>query len=286
MKQLPEDFKNCSSLTPLTEQTGLTPAVKQIHNVLHTPQVGQCTPEEVFNAVKQGYYKAYADTGFKMVGTEEEIDQTAIYQITQVAKYVREIFAGMRLGEIPICFDRGIRKHYGDYMGLSVVTLYQFIDGYIKHQDRQNALLELYRVKNLPGEPTAKEIFDLAKSNALHTLKEVRDGRDINYIAAVVYDFLDRLGMIDFTTQEKRDMMTEARRITTLEYTTKKIDPVKRIDQAWILEALIDPTKPQQNIENMLKWRAKALALKTYLEGVILEEVDFDKLIESKRNHD
>lgn len=282
MKQLPEDFKNCHTIK-IGSNEQLSAPVKEIRNVLDTTQLSQASPEEIFNAIKAAYYKAFADTGFKMVGTDQEIDQNAMYQITEIMKYITPVYGGMRLGEIQIAVNRGIRKVYGDYMGLSVVTFFSFFDGYIKHQDRQNALLDLYRVRNAPGEPTRAEAYDLAKSNALHTLKEVREGRNINYIGAVVYDFLDTLGLIDFDNEEKRAMYQEVRRVAEMEFSSPKIDRTKRLDAVWILEALQDPSKPQENIVNILKWRAKALALKKFLEGVILNDVDLDELIESKK---
>lgn len=273
-------------LASATVGASLAPAVNEVFSALDTATVSQSLPPEVYNAVKLGLVKAFADTGYKINGTKDEITQQTDYMINEVRKDITKLYPAIRLGEIQVAFKRGVRKEYGEYMGLSVVSFLGFIAGYIKDETRKQALIEKNKLKEEPAYiPTFDQVYDIAKSNALNALKDVENGKDITFSGNVVYDFLEGIGLIDLDREAIIEIRKEARQLIFASFENKvELDRFKRIDNALIIEALLDPTKPQDKVKHLIRSRAKCMALKTFLQGVLLEGTDLAEMIESKRS--
>lgn len=274
-----------TGLSVIDSSIGMTPAVKEIYEALNTELVSNSLPPSIFNAIKVGVAKSYADTGFNIPGTDEEKRQSQEYLIMEVMKYIRKMYQGLRLGEIPIAFAAGIRKEYGDYMGLSVLSFCNFVDGYIKDQARKNALLEKGKLMIEESRiPDYNEVFDTAKGNALKALSDLKACNELGLYSGVVHDFLETIGLIDLEDDEIKELKAEARQLILLEYANKvEPDKFKRINNQIIIEALIGKDN-QDKVKHLINIKAKMLALKAYLQSIIFDEVDFDELIESKRD--
>jgi hypothetical protein len=193
----------------------------------------------------------------------------------------------IRENEINIAFTRGVLGEYGDFKGLSVVTFIGFLKSYLKDEERQR-IIALSMVK--PEEkkiPTAEEVFEMAKGNALKALNDVKIGRDITLSGSAVYDWLSLLGVISLSTEEKNESMDEAKSQLIEEYTHKNMtetDRFKRIDNTTIIDTLNSDYKSSQDVHKKLIRRAKTISLKYFLQGIIVSEENFDELIESKRS--
>jgi hypothetical protein len=100
---------------------------------------------------------------------------------------------------------------------------------------------------------------------------------------------LDRLKLINFTTDEKYDMLADAVRslIKELEFKltisrmTERAEIKKDITD--LKQSIIKRVPLNDRLICLAKLRAKALALDAFLSNIIMEETDLAVLIESKK---
>lgn len=281
-------IKTNSDLSVSGYTDDLSPSVNEIIIALSSTLVAAALPPEIFNAIKVGVAKSYADTGFSIHGTEKEQQQSQEYLILEIMRYVRKMHHGLRINEIPIAFSRGIRKQYGDFMGLSVISFCNFIDGYVKDKDRQTALFEKNKLAVEKDRiPTYDEIFDTAKGNALRALADVKALKEVGLYAGVVHDFLETLGLIILKDEDIKAYRSQARELTVAEYAeknTRELDKFKRIDNQTIINALMKLEGTNQDkVKHLISYKAKSLALTDFLRSVILDKIELSEVIESKR---
>lgn len=265
--------------------------VREIVEMLNTEKVGSVASTKVYNTALAGIAKSFADTGFTISGTEKEVKESQNYLVTEVTEYIRKRYPALRLGEIPVAFARGIRKQYGDYMGLSVLSFTNFIDGYVKDEDRKKALAELAKLQSGHEEqlPAWDKVYDMSKSNAMRAVSEVETGKSIFLYGHIVYDFLDALELIEFSVDEKKQFYSDAYTMILNERRAAReteFDKFRRDN----LQSLVDIMERNDTEElkrrketEIIKSRAKCLSLKRYLESILFEEVDLEAVIEGKR---
>ncbi|MCR8558327.1 hypothetical protein KXD93_11760 [Mucilaginibacter sp. BJC16-A38] len=239
---------------------------------------------DLFTTVLAAVAKAFADTNTKEI-SEADCD----YMVNVLTDNIIKYHPAIRLTEIPEAIALGIRGRYGEFYGLSVVTILKFIEQYLLSENRTTIVKE--RViddipKPVPGLQTQ---FETAKQNALYALQRKKDKKDNSTIATAVYDFLDRVKLIHFTTAEKQDMMTDAVRelIEELKYKLLISAYIERAAIKKDIEAytavITEHSAVNDRLFTLAKMRAKKLALDAFLNGVILDEADLDKMIEEKR---
>lgn len=276
---------------PMQISTSVPHPVREICEMLTTERVGGTLIPRVYNTVLEGIAKSFADTGFSIAGSEQEVQQSQAYLVTEVTAYIRKRYTALRLGEIPVAFARGIRKQYGDYMGLSVLSFCNFIDGYVKDEDRKKALAELAKLKSGHEEqlPAWDKVYDMSKSNAMRAISEVETGKSIFLYGAIVYDFLDALGLMEFSVEEKKQFYSDAYTMILNERRAAReteFDKFRRDNLQSIVDLMerndTEELKRRKETE-IIKNRAKCLSLKSYLEAILFEETDLEAIIEGKR---
>lgn len=234
----------------------------------------------LFNIFKHSINRAYL-----LIRYEAPLELQLI--IDETMKLAQNNYGTIREGEVEIALTRGALGDYGtDFKGLSVVTFIGFIKAYLKEETRSQLLAAQVKQYD-PEPPTYNEIFDMAKGNALKALNDVKTGRDITLSGSAVYDWLSGLGLIEFTGKEKKEFFEEARLDLVNEYGMKNInetDRYKRIDNKMIIDSLNSEAPVSEDIYKKVLSRAKCLTLRAFLEGIIIEEIDLDSLIETKRD--
>lgn len=241
----------------------------EIFNVLDGKLVRDLSDRELFENMRGLITEAYTVTGHNLPEGQE-----LVYFVTSVQRDIQAICKTfpVRVTELPIAFNRGVRKEYFDYIGLPVIRFGEFLNKYIAHPDRVEALANRHAKIEPKREPTEEEKFNTAKALALKAYKEVSEGKDITLYGRVVYDFLDGLGLIEFTTAEKKEFYAEAKRLIIRENQIKATGSVdmlllKRIKG--VLESIEEGGEKELIIS-----RSKVLALVSYLQALILEEVE------------
>lgn len=254
-----------------------TPVVKEIYQALQTATVSASLLPDVHYYIKAGVLKSYADLGFKLPIAQPGEHDPVEYLINELVREVKKNYPTLRIGEIGIAFKRGILKEYGDYMGLSVVSFLSFISGYLKDENRKRALIEKNTPKNKVVIPTQDEVFELSKSNALRALSDTRIGKDIHLYGSIVYGFLGGLKLIELSKEEKLEYFELARLDLIAEYREKsevEFDRIKRMDLKTLAASLEDIEGLRKDLKTKIWVRAECLAVKDFLQGVIMEETD------------
>lgn len=268
------------SLKLTNQSTSLSLRDNEVSIALNSPMIKDSDNFTLFEIFKNSITKSYL-----LIRYDSPSELALI--IGETLRIALTNYPNIRENEISIAFTRGVLGEYGDFKGLSVVTFIGFLKSYLKDAERQK-IIALSMVK--PEEkniPSSEEIFNMAKGNALKALDDVKTGRDITISGSAVYDWLSGLGIIMLSTDEKSEILNEAKDELIEEYTHKNMtetDRFKRIDNTTIIQALNLDYKSSHDVHSKLVRRSKAISLKYFLQEIIISDQDLAELIELKRS--
>jgi len=271
--------------TGIVKQTGNNLAATNTGwAILKQDMINKLPKIDVFTVVTMSVARAFVDTNTKEIS---EADRD--YLVNQLTDNIIKHYPAIRLNEIPEAVWQGVRGRFGEYYGLSLVTFELFIEQYLL-SDKRTGL-----VKALPGgdaprlAPGLQTQFETAKENALRALQRKRDKKDLSAMSTSVYNFLDSIKLVEFTTCEKNDMMADATRelIDELKYKQLLVPYIERAaikkDIEAFRNAVTEHTPVTDEQLTLVKMRAKKLALDAFLNNVILESADLQALIDGRR---
>ena len=251
--------------------------------ILKQNPVRQVPKRDVFNAVLTGVAKAFADMNVKSISAQERD-----YMVNELTDNIIARYPAIRISEIPVAIGHGIRGRYGEFFGLSVVAFERFIEQYLLSEDRIRAVKEIVRDDQGQRIPSNEEQFATAKANVMMVFGYKKCGKSFGSMAATVYDFLDRLQLLQFTRDEKYDMMADACRelLSELKYKLYNISGTDRITikldisayTASLTGGALTDTQKQEVVRV-----SKRLALDAFLQQVMLEELDLEEMVEERK---
>ena len=251
--------------------------------ILKQNPVRKVPKRDVFNAVLTSVAKAFADMNVKSVSAPDRD-----YMVNELTDNIVARYPAIRISEIPVAIGHGVRGRYGEFFGLSVVSFERFIEQYLLSEDRARAVKEIVRDDEGRRIPSKEEQFATAKSNVMMVLERKKCGKSFDSMAGTVYDFLDRLQLLQFTRDEKYDMMADACRVlvSELKYKLQNISGIERIPikndisayTASLTGGGLTDTQKQEVVRI-----SKRLALDAFLQQVMLEELDLEAMVEVGR---
>jgi hypothetical protein len=251
--------------------------------VLSQSPVRHHPKRDVFNVVLVSVAKSFADLNIKSL-TQPDRD----YMVNELTDNIIARYPAIRINEIPEAIAQGIRGKYGEFYGLSVISFERFIEQYLLSDERVRAVKALPLPPGTKRVPTKDEQFALSKSNVLMALERKRAGKAISGMATSVYDFLDKLQLLQFGKDEKYDMMADACRELVGELRFKLITApaheriALRSDAEAYTAALKGGALTDTQKQNIIRI-SKRLALDAFLQQVMLEELDLGGLIDGGR---
>ncbi|MBK0378610.1 hypothetical protein [Mucilaginibacter segetis] len=237
----------------------------------------------VFEVIVMSLAKAFADLNMRDI-TKHDRE----YMVNELTDNIIRRYPGIRLSEIPDAIALGIRGEFGEYYGLSVVSIERFIKMYLLSERRLRAVKELPAPTPPPAaKPDVRTRFITARGNALTALERKRAGRDIGVMATTVYNFLNQLQLISFTADEKYDMLTEATQqlISELQLKLMTSPPYERIAHKRDIAAYRDAlngTPLDGRLHLLVVNASKKLALDACLADILMDEVDLEELINNR----
>ena len=80
-----------------------------------------------------------------------------VFQASELERELKDNYSYLTLEEVRLALENGVKKRFGDYFGLNVVTYVEWLDAYKKSDARRKALEE-YRLKSLPPAPPVDPI--------------------------------------------------------------------------------------------------------------------------------
>ncbi|WP_426671350.1 hypothetical protein ACPPVU_08945 [Mucilaginibacter sp. McL0603] len=251
--------------------------------ILSQSPVRKVPKRDVFNMVLIGVAKAFADLNNKSLSPQERD-----YMVNELTDNIIARYPAIRINEIPVAIANGIRGKYGEFYGLSVVAFERFIEQYLLSEERVQAVKSLPALGTARPAPGKQEQFATAKSNTLMALQHKQSGKSFASMAGSVYDFLDRLQLLQFNRDEKYDMMADACRqlVGDLKYKLltapgHQRSALRRDKDAYTAALKGGALTGEQN-QNVIRI-SKRLALDAFFNQVMMEEVDLDAVVEGKR---
>jgi hypothetical protein len=270
-------------MSTLTTKSGIVHRKSEMEigwAILKQNPVRKVPKRDVFNAVLASVAKAFADMNVKSI-TPPDRD----YMVNELTDNIISRYPAIRVSEIPVAIAHGVRGRYGEFFGLSVVTFERFIEQYLLSEDRARAVKEVFRDDQGRRIPSREEQFATAKANALMVLERKRSGQSFSSMAVTVYDCFDRLSLLQFSKDEKYDMMADACRelVSELRYklfNSRGIDrnTIKRDIKAYTAALTGGALTDEQN-QNVIRI-SKRLALDAFLQQILLEELDLGEMME------
>jgi hypothetical protein len=103
--------------------------------------------QELKDRVIKALAKTYIDCG-KVIESKELISLS-----NGVINEIKRYFINLKIDELDLCFQNGVRKVYGEYFGLNIVTFHQWIKSFMAEEKR----LEAIKIRSTPRIEPIKE---------------------------------------------------------------------------------------------------------------------------------
>ena len=243
-----------------------------IKKALQSPRIMDEKPNIVYNFLNALVTKVYAIAGQAI--TELEILD---FIVSELQKDVLTRFKGLTLQEIEIALTNGVKGDYGEYYGLNIKSFNKFLNEYTFSEERGKALeARMTRVapeKQLPakGTITREEIQRTAYNNALDIFEVYKQTKECPDHGNIVYNYLDKLGLIKFDAKEKWEMMSEAKK------TREKERDI--LGKTSVISSVIE----KQQEGGIVVAYAKKIALKRYFGGLVKLEIELKTILDEKQ---
>ncbi|MBB6236528.1 hypothetical protein HDC90_001140 [Pedobacter sp. AK013] len=241
--------------------------------VLANPPAFTLPENDTFNAILAEIIKAYNALAWKL-----PLAADLSLMAEQLNANVRENYKQIRCAEIAIAFSFGIRKEYGEFMGLSLITFEMFIKGYLNSRHRAE-LAKSLPSPDLKKEPTPVEKFKTAAGNAMETFLAYQANRDVTVVAPVVYRFLMKIKIIQYDDDAKQTFLNQAVIDVVKDLNMQKTMTTNRDLYNTINKILQTPSK----IEDKAILQAQRLGLYAFFDSVMAFDIDLQELINEKR---
>lgn len=243
------------------------------------PNALQEAEENLINAIKRALLTCYFELNQAVPST---IDLSVL--VNKILDSIQEKYTSLRADEIAEAFSNGIRKQYGEYYGLCLISFEQFIGGYLTDPRRVEQAKKHYKSLESKPEPTNAEKFSTAKNICLEAYEKVKSGKVIGLTAVTVYTFIKSIGLLDGYKADQKEAinMLIGEKEKDIAFC---MDLIKRRQLNLDLERLKegiekDALTPDQWSE--VKRTGKVMVITQYLQDVSLED-NLVELIDSKR---
>ena len=175
--------------------------------------------ESVANAVN----RVLADKGVNM--EKEDIQ----YLKTSITKDILRDFISFSLEDISIAFSMGVRGKLGEYYGINVSTLYQWLVKY-REEIVPKANEEIYYALPKPviEEKVDKQALEFDLVYDIINLVGSEDLMRYNDFGNIKYNLLDRYNLINFTTDEKMEFYKLAKEDYKNDLEKKNLELIKQ----------------------------------------------------------
>jgi len=251
------------------------PELPSVNNPLTVPSIKHNSDDDIFAIILMSLATSYTDLSWKQPSKKDKE-----YMANKLADSIPSKFPSIRLHEIPEAFANGIRGKYGEFMGLGVVSFENFIEAHLASEKREQFAKEVLMIPERI-EPDINTKFTTAKNNALKAFQSKKIGSDISLVALVVYTFLDRLKLIQYSAKRKWDFVDLAKEILIKGFTHQLSVTINKQDRFRIRRD-IENVKDGSAVQLILN-TSKRVALYQYFDDLALSGINLDELIDSKQ---
>lgn len=241
----------------------------EIKLALQTRLFSTLDQKDAYPIVKNAIVKAYITARYEI---PEAFEIEII--IDETMKAIKSKFGSLREEELSIAITRGLIGDYGDFKGISMISIIKFVKAYLKEESRIKLTLPAKEEKMKPSD---EEIYQLSKSNALKAFSELQRNGTVGSFGGVVYDFLASIKLIELEQEEKNDYWKQAKEEYLKYLNTAMANPLDMSERNRLKKdlELFQSGEKKDRIISI----SKRLIVDDYFRGLLMEETDLNTLI-------
>lgn len=251
----------------------LTADEKKIVEAGFTPRIKDVQDKEIYSELIKIIGKSVFEAGqviedSKLIGT-----------VNSLMPDLKTYFSTMTLKEIEIACSYGVRKHYGEFMGINVTSIFNWIKSFMVDTQRQQARKKQadYILKlNEPKKLTEEEKQKLLTEGSLHLFEVFKSKGYVDDIGNATYNFLDSKGLIKFTIERKNQMVQEAMKSLKNYVSNQILTAVTQIERNSLKGQSegFTPKSPEVLV------KAKKIALNTFFKDLVDTGMELSELLD------
>jgi hypothetical protein len=210
--------------------------------------------------------RVIADKGLNM-----EKDDIQYLKINITSDILRD-FIGFSVEDVSLAFSMGVRGQLGEYFGINVSTLYQWLVKY-RQEVVPKANEEIYYVlpKPVVEEKVDKKSLELNLADEIIKLVGSEDLMLHNDFGNIKYNLLDNYHLINFTIDEKMEFYRNAQQEYKNDLEKKNLDLImkgKSIQISTINNLLDSVENVNKTTNDILIIYAKKIAFRHFISNV------------------
>jgi len=186
-----------NGLTKIEKYTAIQ-KLEMCIEIFDTPMVRDVDDKTLNAVLLASIVKANDDLGFN--ADPKKLN----HLFSGICEEVKRSSPNIRIGEIPIAINKGVLGEYGDFMGLSIVTVVKFLKAHYVSLKRSEIAKQIAPKEEEKPIPTKEQQLELAKQHLLDSFRRFKELGDIGYSAVYLYRYLNEdFKVISFTNEIK-----------------------------------------------------------------------------------
>lgn len=275
-----------NNLIKKSDITNLSPVARDVYVASNKPMIKSYEDLNiVVNSIHVSITQVIADKGVRL--ETEDIN----YLKQNICRDIIRDFNILSLEDINVCFRMGVRGKLGEYYGINVATLYQWLEKY-KNEIIPEMNKEIHANLPKPLEIETKVDYKAFDFTLVETIKNILVGEieltNYNDYGNIHYNLLDKLNLIHFTTDEKMEIFNRAKDVVKYNLTKKNIELIEQgrsiqiIDTEKLLKEIELNSKTNNDIVII---EAKKIAFRDCLSRIENTEKFIEELTQKIEEH-
>lgn len=220
--------------------------------------------EDALDMIHSLIVKAFHDTGTMFKQDEKTLIITTFDEIKTYFPYLKS-------GELRMAFASGVRKEYGEYFGINLVTFNQWIKGWMKDEKRMNAKKELLKEVEYKPVMTMDEAEYAWKETITRQFKEFkRTGHLICEFPNHLFKHLEQIGLISISNAQKLVIRDQAIHSIIEGKKISRLNPKSKIHLSQLSDQIKRMEEDKMSKEDMseVKQMARLISIKNYYSTI------------------
>jgi hypothetical protein len=209
-------------------------------------------------------------------------DDTLAFILEGLVNDLQKRFTGIEIPEIITACENGVRRVYGDYFGINIVSINQWIQSYInsgEHQKYLNSKPVPENQKQIAASSTktTEEIDRIMRAGIVQCFADYQKTGFVIDFGSVRYDWLFLHNILVPEDEQIEYYLSESRQ--TVEAKAKQqSESIYKLDR-YEGKKLIDELEGMTDKHAKIQSEAKKLAMMEWFENIIESKQDINELI-------
>jgi hypothetical protein len=215
-----------NNLIKKSDITNLSPVARDVYVASNKPMIKSYEDLNiVVNAIHVSITQVIADKGVRL--ETEDIN----YLKQNICRDIIHDFNTLSLEDVNVCFRMGVRGKLGEYYGINVATLYQWLEKY-KNEIIPEMNKEIHTKLPKPMEIETEVDYKTFDNSLVKTIQNILIGEielnNYNDYGNVHYNLLDKFNFVQFTPDEKIEIFNRAKDVVKHNLTKKNLSLIEQ----------------------------------------------------------